>query len=445
MKELLDDLFTGSVSRRKFIERATAAGLALPFLGGVAGNVTAQTKPGKRNAKPQPTGPQQENPVYSPANIGGGGRIERNFYRDWTKHTRIPKIDDPYSVYDVVNQEVQPWPEIGGRGLYLNFTGNVHMDGVINEIAPGKALVPRQHFFEQVFIGLKGHGYTLFGSGPRKNKVEWGEGSLFAGPVNVPYRHFNGDSAHPARLLAITSFPFMLQVFGNLDLINGLKFSFTDRYNNEPDYFKKTDRVRKRWDKTNFVKDIRTSEVVPWPERGGENASIFWDMSGNTILEPHMSEFEVGGYKLGHRHPYEAIILTLNGSGFSLAAKDNLKESNAVKVDWKAGSLVSPPYFWFHQHFNTGSTKARYFAMTEGDFPKRLGIPLQVEQIEADREDPRIKKRFEEELKKKIAGANPSEHDRAEDHHVHNEHDQHDHGDHGGIMFAQNEWKRRLI
>jgi hypothetical protein len=114
-----------------------------------------------------------------------------------------------------------------------------------------------------------------------------------------------------------------------LNLINGLQFRFTDRYNDEPDYFTLTDRVRKRWDKTNFVKDIRTAEVVPWPERGGENASIFWDMSGNTILEPHMSEFEVGGYKLGHRHSYEAIILTLNGTGFSLAAKDNLKESDA--------------------------------------------------------------------------------------------------------------------
>ena len=217
------------------------------------------------------------------------------------------------------------------------------------------------------------------------------------------------------------------------------------------DYFIKTERVRKRWDKTNFVKDIRTSEVVPWPERGGENASIFWDMSGNTILEPHMSEFEIGGYKLGHRHPYEAIILTLNGKGFSLAGKESLKESDSVKVDWKAGSLVSPPYFWYHQHFNTGPTRARYFAMTEGDFPKRLGIPLQVEQIEKDREDPQIKRRFQEELKKS-AVANPVVNHTAEAHHHHDhrpldhEHDrEHDHDDHGGIMFTQQEWKRRLI
>jgi quercetin dioxygenase-like cupin family protein len=270
------------------------------------------------------------------------------------------------------------------------------MDAVIQEIPPGKSLAPKQHFYEQLTYVLAGRGYTTFGSG--KNKVEWGEGSLFAVPMNVLHRHFNSDSAHPARLLYITTFPFMLQMFGSMGLINDLNFSFTDRYDGAADYFTSTSRVRKRWDKTNFVKDIRKSEVVDWPERGESNASMYWDMAGNTILEPHMSEFDVGSYKLGHRHPYEAIIVTLNGKGYSLAEKEKLKDTEAVKIDWQAGSIVSPPFFWYHQHFNTGNTKARYLAITEGDFPLRLGFPLQVEQIEAPQEDPEIKKRFEREL-----------------------------------------------
>jgi quercetin dioxygenase-like cupin family protein len=310
-----------------------------------------------------------------------------------------------YSIYDAKTQEAQPWPEIGGRGVYLNFSGNVHMDGVILEIPEGKALAPRHTFYEQICYVLAGRGWTTFGEGRQQNKVEWGEGSLFAVPVNVTHRHFNADPAHPARLLAITTFPFMLQVFGSLDLIHNLSFDFKDRYNGEPDYFTATKRVRKRWDRTNFVRDIRTSEVVLWEERGEGNASMFWEMAGNTILEPHMSEFPVDTYKLGHRHPYEAIILTLNGRGYSLAGKEGLREvDNPVKIDWKAGSIVSPPYFWYHQHFNTGDSKARYFAMTEGDFPKRLGIPLEVEQIEADQEDPEIRRQFERELQNSRAG-----------------------------------------
>ncbi len=383
MANLFDELQMGTISRRKIMELLAAAG-------GAAAVATAQTKQGKQAP---PAGGEQ--PKLSPANIGGGGRIERDFYRQWIKTSKVPMLEG-YSLLDAATQEVQPWPETGGRGLYLNFSGNVHMDGVIQEIPPGKALAQTQHFYEQLTYVLAGRGYTTFGSG--KNKVEWGEGSLFAVPMNVMHRHFNSDSAHPARLLYITTFPFMLQVFGSLGLINDMNFSFTDRFDGAADYFTSTRRVRKRWDKTNFVKDIRKAEVVDWPERGEGNASMYWDMAGNTILEPHMSEFEVGSYKLGHRHPYEAIILTLNGKGYSLAEKDKLQDREAIKIDWKEGSIVSPPFFWYHQHFNTGNTKARYLAITEGDFPLRLGFPLQVEQIEATREDPEIKKHFEREL-----------------------------------------------
>jgi gentisate 1,2-dioxygenase len=159
---------------------------------------------------------------------------------------------------------------------------------------------------------------------------------------------------------------------------------------------------------------------------------MYWDMAGNTILEPHISEFEVGSYKLGHRHPYEAIILTLNGKGFSLAGKNNLKDNESVKMDWKAGSVVSPPFFWFHQHFNTGATVARYLAITEGDFPKRLGIPLEVEQIEKDQEDPAIKRMFDAEVQRARQQGRVHTHDHGQDHDHDHDHEHHDvaHNDH---------------
>jgi quercetin dioxygenase-like cupin family protein len=418
MKELFDEIMIGAVSRRRFLERASAASLAL-----IASSTDASAQ-GRPIDKQEHKDEQKPGEKLSPANIGGGGRVERNFYRDWIRESKVPMVEG-YSIYDAKNQETQPWPEIEGRGLYLNFSGNVHMDGVILEIPEGKALAPRRNFFEQLYYALGGRGYTIFGEGKRKNKVEWSEGSLFAAPVNAYHRHFNSDPAHPARLLAVTTFPFMMQVFGSLKLINNLNFDFDDRYDDRPDFFTATKRVRKRWDKTNFVRDIRNSEVVLWEERGAGNASMFWEMAGNTILEPHISEFPVNTYKLGHRHPYEAIILTLNGRGFSLAGKNSLKEAdNPVKIDWKAGSIVSPPYFWYHQHFNSGTTKARYYAITEGDFPKRLGIPLEVEQIEADKEDPGIKRRFEQELAKPESAPPPSGQLKNEEEHAH----LHEHG-----------------
>ena len=383
MANLFDELQMGTVSRRRLWELFSVAAASARL----ASAQGPKAKPSAANDQPK----------LSPANIGGGGRIERDFYRQFLNNSKLPMVEG-YSILDAARQEVQPWPETGGRGVYLNFSGNVHMDAVIQEIPAGKALTPAKHFYEQITYVLAGRGYTTFAGGRKNNKIEWGEGSLFAVPVNVEHRHFNSDSGHPARLLYITSFPFMLQVFGSMGLINDLNYNFNDRYDGAPDFFSSTTRVRKRWDKTNFVKDVRKSEVVDWPERGEGNASMYWDMAGNTILEPHMSEFEVGSYKLGHRHPYEAIIVTLNGRGFSLAEKDRLKDSEAIKIDWQAGSIVSPPFFWYHQHFNTGDTKARYLAITEGDFPIRLGFPLKVEQIEAKEEDPDIKKHFDREL-----------------------------------------------
>ena len=392
-----DKLFYGDLSRRKLLQSFSAAGMAVPLV------EIAGAQEVKKKEK------DEDDVKLSPENIGGGGRVERNFYRDWIRKSKVPTVEG-YSIYDAKTQEVQPWPEIGGRGVYLNFSGNVHMDGVIMEIPQSKSLSPTRKLYEQLIYVLAGRGSTTFGDSANQNKIEWGEGSLFTVPVNVLHRHANSDSQHPARLLAITTFPFMMQVFGSLGFINDTNFSFGERYDGSPDYFSKSKRTQKRWDKTNFVRDIRSSEVIPWEARGKGNASMFWDMGGNTILEPHMSDFPVDGYKLGHRHPYEAIILTLNGRGFTLFGKDHLKDADADKLDWKAGSVVSPPYFWYHQHFNTGDTRARYFAVTEGDFPKRLGIPLEVEQIEAPQEDPDIKKHFQRERKKASAHVHPHPH-----------------------------------
>jgi hypothetical protein len=163
MSNFFDDLLTGHLSRRQVVK----AFAAVPAMETAAAQIK-QAEKEKKQAR------RKEGAIYSPENIGGGGRIERNFYREWTKTSKVPMVEG-YSIMDAKTQEVHPWPEIGGNGVYLNFSGNVHMDGAIMEIPNRKALLQSRKFYEQLVVCLAGRGTTTIGNPPHTNKVEWGE------------------------------------------------------------------------------------------------------------------------------------------------------------------------------------------------------------------------------------------------------------------------------
>jgi hypothetical protein len=52
---------------------------------------------------------------------------------------------------------------------------------------------------------------------------------------------------------------------GYTNIANGSKPNKVYRaYDGSPNYFSSTERVRKRWNKTNLVKDVRAADVVLW-------------------------------------------------------------------------------------------------------------------------------------------------------------------------------------
>ena len=76
-----------------------------------------------------------------------------------------------------------------------------------------------------------------------------------------------------------------------------------------------------------------------------------------------------GGYHKAHFHTGGAILLIPPLEGYTLMGRrkqdTSLKSGNGdqvVKVNWREGSVFSPPTGWFHQHFNTGKEKARQLA-----------------------------------------------------------------------------------
>ena len=202
-----------------------------------------------------------------------------------------------------------------------------------------------------------------------------------------------------------------MNTFRDLDFVFNNPFSFKSRFDPDADSFSGKGKQwmaknRPVWE-SNFIPDVRELEVFAWKERGAGGGNIMIELSEN-CMSAHISEFPVGTYKKAHRHGAGAFVVIIGGEGYSLM----WPEGEAPKrYDWHDGSVVVPPEQWFHQHFNTGATPARYLAIKPGGRKhvrpfglKHFGVDQSTEQggsqIEYEHEDPAIRRMFEEALAK---------------------------------------------
>jgi hypothetical protein len=101
-----------------------------------------------------------------------------------------------------------------------------------------------------------------------------------------------------------------------------------------------------------------------------------------------------------------ARVVIISGEGYSLLWSDKGKRE---RVDWRRGSLFVPPERWFHQHFNTGLTPARYIALKPWGFKYLVDERFKTDedvksggdQIEYGDQDPEIHRLFVEECGKR--------------------------------------------
>ncbi|MBM2810692.1 MAG: hypothetical protein HW416_1451, partial [Chloroflexi bacterium] len=128
-------------------------------------------------------------------------------------------------------------------------------------------------------------------------------------------------------------------------------------------------------------------------------------------MQCHISDFPPGTYKKAHKHGVGAYVVLLGGVGYSLLWFDGQKEP--LKVDWKDGSVLCPKAMEFHQHFNTGSTRARYLALRlgslegsgneqwAGELPRStVSIAEGGWQYDYEDQDPKIHELYEQECAK---------------------------------------------
>jgi oxalate decarboxylase/phosphoglucose isomerase-like protein (cupin superfamily) len=299
--------------------------------------------------------------------------------------------------------ELKPWPRRNAKGVVINHEYSRYSnDCYVCEIAPGQKLVPQHHLYEEMILVLSGRGSTtVWNNAGARIAFEWKAGSIFAIPLNCWYQHFNGSGQDVVRFVAVTNAPAVITRYDNLDFIFNCPYDFNNRFSGEPDYFSSKGEQEGFLLRTNFVPDAVNLPLITAKERGAGGGHIRFNMARGTIAS-HISQFPVGTYKKAHAHGPGAHVIILSGEGYSLMWPEG---EEPQRFEWQVGTLVVPPNMWFHQHFNSGASPARYLAFKHWSPRNGQGVPISWisrrlggTQIDYADEHPKVRQLFAEAL-----------------------------------------------
>jgi mannose-6-phosphate isomerase-like protein (cupin superfamily) len=335
-------------------------------------------------------------------------------YSEWLKSEGV-KVYEEYYFPSLAKIELGPWERKGGKGAVVHINNN-HLpnDCHVVEIKPGGKSEPEHHMYEQTIYVVSGRGATtIWQDEKKKSSFEWQAGSLFSIPLNAWYQNFNGSGQEPTRYIAVTNAPPNFRLYRDNEFIFNCDYKFTGRYDSEEDYFSGKGKLytRRVWE-SNFIANAPDMPLYGWKERGAGGINAMLEMCDNNT-KSHISEFPIGTYKKAHRHGPGAHLVLLSGTGGYSLIWTKPDRSDMIKCDWQVGSMVTVPNDdCFHQHFNSGTTRARYLALRPGDmglYKKGRGgggenadksLKEGGWQIEYEDEEREIHKIFEDELKR---------------------------------------------
>src|SRR5512140_2583388 len=327
-------------------------------------------------------------------------------YTRWVKSQGL-EIGSAIYQQDLHAIELKDWPARGGRGVFLNHDASrTSNDAYVCEIPPGKELAPRRQLFEEMVYVLDGRGSTtVWNDAGARVTFEWKKGAIFAIPLNTMHQHFNTSATAAARFVSVTNAAAIINAFGDLDFVFGTKYDFRDRFSGEPDYFANKGEQKGLLLDTNFVADAVNLPLISAKERGAGGGHIRFNMAKGS-MNSHISQFPIGTYKKAHCHGPGAHVIMLSGDGYSLMWPEG---EEPRRYEWEQGTMIVPPNMWFHQHFNGGTTPARYLAFKHEVVSIRnaQGVPkawisrrVGGDQIDYADEIPIVRKMFTDELAK---------------------------------------------
>ena len=209
---------------------------------------------------------------------------------------------------------------------------------------------------------LVGHGSTtVWLPNGETRSFEWGPRALFAIPLNCQYQIFNNSGVEPVRLSCTNDAPITINLYHNLDFVFDNPFAFPDRAglieafrrrgrSSDLRHADGQEAIRNVWE-TNFVHDLTSFKLYELEARGKGSIQRQLRARRRHDARALCRKFPTGRYKKAHRHAAGTHVHAVDGEGYSLLWYEG--DSEFKEFPWKHGFMYTPPFWMFHQHFNT--------------------------------------------------------------------------------------------
>ena len=100
------------------------------------------------------------------------------------------------------------------------------------------------------------------------------------------------------------------------------------------------------------------------------------------MLSTNLSEMTGQSIKRAHRANSDATVLMLSGKGCLVTWPDGAWHKR-IRIDFKEGTLIAAPIYWYRQFLNPGRLPARNLTFSAALLVRNLGIRF-LDQMEGD-------------------------------------------------------------
>lgn len=352
-------------------------------------------------------------PAIGQASPNAGKRL-LDPYASWVEGEGIPVHLD--FGHNLLGLETADWGRYDARGCFAHTHGmGDFMANYVLEVLPSRKTAPVHHLYESFFYVLAGYGSTtVWLPDGNVRTFEWGPKAVFAIPLNAKYQIMNGSGTEAVRLSVTNDAPITMNLYHDLDFVFDNDHVFKDRlglskhFDGDGDlgvFTQDNDEKKSHIWETNFIHDVSSFELYALESRGKGSRNVALVLADGT-MHAHISQIPTGGYKKAHRHAAGTHVHAVDGEGYTLLYYEG--DSEFVTVPWKHGFMYTPPFWMYHQHFNTCPQPARYLACSLGSrrYPfismrrksaeggGSTSVSKGGRQIEYEDQDPRIHRKW---------------------------------------------------